>query len=843
MQFSKGSLVFIFCLVACASFAAAVDNAAYIVRNTARPNAVLLAALQESGVQVTLIDDDKIPQTDFGTYDLVLVGNERIKNVNKLPLGITPLLLVDSQLARTIGLASRVGYVGANSALLGEVNIPSHPLTTGFPSIFDIYTGCCKPNGVSVPAYYLTEIKPAGTMGIIREQYALSNDYYNNFHVSVLCPGATLLGKTTPLQEQIMFFGITETSYWTPRTRELFKRSVQFGCVPQPECDDGIDNDHDGLIDYPNDPQCESPIDDNEGPAICGDGVREHPEQCDDGNLLNGDGCSSSCAITKQCNDAIDNDGDGKTDYPQDPGCTNPIDDNEGDGPIACTTNADCGFVEIISVCTNLTFDITTETPICDDPGTEASACRVESSVDREYCNYICSNTRGCDYTECSDGVDNDGDGKIDYPQDPGCINYTDDNETNIMQICGNGVREGTEQCDDGNTNSGDGCSLCKIEDTSCAQLPAGTIVFDTSFEEAKDPFQYTAWGELFWEGKRDTTVSRTGSNSAKLTMLKYVDGGASVSAPSVPITPNALYRLSAYTKGIFDGKKRQPYQLGARTLFQHNVTERLWYSPYVETTNYDWKKAYLCFNTTQDTKAATLNFITRSNVTSLNSTPAYVWYDDVVLEEIAVDTDGDGIWDDDDNCPFDYNPDQKDSDHDGKGDVCDDPCAELPPGTVVASSGFEENPRVWEDSLWGIIDASVAIDPTVAYEGSQSGKVVMREYLTGAAGFASPFIGVEPNKRYRVSSFAKGQYNGEKNEAANMVVLYYTNATVFTNTRHYGNGLGGSSFDWKKQHLCFNTVDDTAFIKVTVFSRANVMFGELPATIWFDDVQLERLS
>lgn len=32
----------------------------------------------------------------------------------------------------------------------------------------------------------------------------------------------------------------------------------------EPECNDGIDNDGDGLIDYPNDPQCSSPLDDSE---------------------------------------------------------------------------------------------------------------------------------------------------------------------------------------------------------------------------------------------------------------------------------------------------------------------------------------------------------------------------------------------------------------------------------------------------------------------------------------------------------------------------------------------------------------------------------------------------
>jgi hypothetical protein len=37
-------------------------------------------------------------------------------------------------------------------------------------------------------------------------------------------------------------------------------------------------------------------------------------------------------------------------------------------------------------------------------------------------------------------------------------------------------------------------------------------------------------------------------------------------------------------------------------------------------------------------------------------------------------DTDGDGVKDPTDNCPKTYNPDQKDSDHNGAGDACDPP-------------------------------------------------------------------------------------------------------------------------------------------------------------------------
>ncbi|MEM4271468.1 MAG: LamG-like jellyroll fold domain-containing protein [Candidatus Pacearchaeota archaeon] len=46
-----------------------------------------------------------------------------------------------------------------------------------------------------------------------------------------------------------------------------------------------------------------------------------------------------------------------------------------------------------------------------------------------------------------------------------------------IEPRCGNGVQEGSEECDDGNTNNGDGCSsTCQIEVPACAPIPNGLI-------------------------------------------------------------------------------------------------------------------------------------------------------------------------------------------------------------------------------------------------------------------------------------------------------------------------------------------------------------------------------
>src|SRR5262245_26749464 len=71
---------------------------------------------------------------------------------------------------------------------------------------------------------------------------------------------------------------------------------------PPAACGDGIDNDGDGAIDFPDDLGCDGAADETEG----------------------------SVALPR-CNDKRDNDGDGKIDYPDDPGCPAPQVDSEDD--------------------------------------------------------------------------------------------------------------------------------------------------------------------------------------------------------------------------------------------------------------------------------------------------------------------------------------------------------------------------------------------------------------------------------------------------------------------------------------------------------------------------------
>src|SRR3989338_6409052 len=101
----------------------------------------------------------------------------------------------------------------------------------------------------------------------------------------------------------------------------LLISAVMASAAP-PECNDRIDNDGDGYIDFPADPGCEKRS----------------------GNELN---------PSVQCDDGVDNDGDGSSDS-LDAGCSSPTDNDEsncGDGvcegsETTSTCTADCGFAD-----------------------------------------------------------------------------------------------------------------------------------------------------------------------------------------------------------------------------------------------------------------------------------------------------------------------------------------------------------------------------------------------------------------------------------------------------------------------------------------------------------------
>lgn len=153
----------------------------------------------------------------------------------------------------------------------------------------------------------------------------------------------------------------------------------------------------------------------------CGNGTTETGEFCDDGDLVNGDGCSDTCFV-----------------------------DNRNDGA-TCGQDLECAS----GIC-----DISTCEPAntCGNSRQEgAEACDDGALLNGDGCNdqclkeltQLCATNAECASTICD---------------------QMDSNQCEPANTCGNGTREGTEECDDGDLTNRDGCSeTCKTE------LPPGS--------------------------------------------------------------------------------------------------------------------------------------------------------------------------------------------------------------------------------------------------------------------------------------------------------------------------------------------------------------------------------
>lgn len=153
---------------------------------------------------------------------------------------------------------------------------------------------------------------------------------------------------------------------------------------------------------------------------------------------------------TYQCNDNIDNDLDGYFDYPNDPGCSSPTDDSEyNDTQTQCvidsfyaspTSVTSGGYTTLYwntTGCDSVTVDGVTYPldgsgsfgPIYSSRNYVLQALRNGISQTRQA--FVSVNQTPTYTYQCNDGIDNDLDGRIDYPNDIGCTSYNDDSEYN----------------------------------------------------------------------------------------------------------------------------------------------------------------------------------------------------------------------------------------------------------------------------------------------------------------------------------------------------------------------------------------------------------------------------
>jgi len=145
-------------------------------------------------------------------------------------------------------------------------------------------------------------------------------------------------------------------------------------------------------------------------PVGCGNGLLEAGEACDDGNNMNGDGCTAACEI-------------------------------EDGNP--CTAHAECSS----GVC-----DMNEAPPLCEPAGSCGNgvldvpeSCDDGNVMTGDGCSNICLFEDGepcADNAQCESTI----------------CDALDSNTCEPVNTCGNGAVEAGEACDDGNAVAGDGC-------------------------------------------------------------------------------------------------------------------------------------------------------------------------------------------------------------------------------------------------------------------------------------------------------------------------------------------------------------------------------------------------
>ena len=181
----------------------------------------------------------------------------------------------------------------------------------------------------------------------------------------------------------------------------------------------------------------------------CGNGLVQAPEQCDDGNKADGDGCSSSCRLeprlvasaAPECGDGVQDSGEECDDGPE----------NSDSIRNACRT--DCKK----SYCGDFVLDRDEQ---CDNGP-------ANSDTDADACRTVCT------LPQCGDGVvdttEECDDGNV--QNEDGCSSRCTAEEALFAaaSVCGDGIKHETEECDDSNRRDGDGCnSTCLLEIGIC---------------------------------------------------------------------------------------------------------------------------------------------------------------------------------------------------------------------------------------------------------------------------------------------------------------------------------------------------------------------------------------
>lgn len=182
--------------------------------------------------------------------------------------------------------------------------VPNAP-TTSLPTIMTVKETGVTTSSATLNGFFNSNGSPTTT----KFEYGTTNSLGNFTTPATSLNGFGNFQETITVQAGTKYyFRATATNSAGTKTGSILDFTTTVTIPPTTyQCNDGIDNDNNGVVDYPQDLGCYALTDNTESGYIM--------------------------PVSTQCNDNIDNDGDGTTDYPQDLGCVALTDNTESPDP------------------------------------------------------------------------------------------------------------------------------------------------------------------------------------------------------------------------------------------------------------------------------------------------------------------------------------------------------------------------------------------------------------------------------------------------------------------------------------------------------------------------------
>jgi hypothetical protein len=214
---------------------ASTSDVAYIYKGTSDSKIVNL--FSDLGLKVDLVRESSLP-TDFSGYKFIFVGDENF--AKDIPVDKYPTVFMNHYITGKVGLG-KDGISRLVSTMPLQVNFNGNEIA--------VYNSAKDRNGIAIPYYYLDNQTKSGSLEQYAGTYTTSSGENVGDVISLGISGDKLTNGNV-LSDNICFFGITETDYWTSGAETLFKDCIKhvydytyvppvvINCSNDSKCDD-----------------------------------------------------------------------------------------------------------------------------------------------------------------------------------------------------------------------------------------------------------------------------------------------------------------------------------------------------------------------------------------------------------------------------------------------------------------------------------------------------------------------------------------------------------------------------------------------------------------------------